>query len=142
MNKYNIQEQNIDEVLLRESLQIPNGFYEEVYFNKETNEISFSSQMTQNSWTRSDDKVGGITSYDISELEGWKTIDDDFVEVVDDANETDPSFKDKEYERYYEDSSIITKEDAIDRIVNYIIDYDTWYPEIKESIAKIKGADQ
>jgi hypothetical protein len=126
-----------EDFCLKESIQIPSGFMEEVYFNKETKEISFSSPMSTNSWTRSDDKVGIIEHFNFSDMEGWKKIDDEFVEVDDQLNETDETFKDIEYERYYEDSSIITTEDAI-----YRMDTEGWYEGIVNNISEQMEVDQ
>ena len=127
---------NLSEILLKEQLNIPSGWIEEVYYDKETQELSFSSPMTKNSWTDSDEKVGTIEGVDINDFEGFKEIDDEFVEVDDDYNEIDSSFKDKEYERYYTDSSIITRDDAVDRILD--IDYDgVWFSDIEEEITNI-----
>jgi uncharacterized protein YdaT len=126
-----------EDFCLKESIQIPSGFMEEVYFNKETKEISFSSPMSKNSWTRSEDKVGEIESFNFSDLEGWKTIDEEFVEVDDQLNETDPNFKYTECPRYYEFSSIITTEDAI-----YRMDTEGWYEGIVNNISAQMEVDQ
>lgn len=141
-NKFNIDELDLNAVLLKEQLQIPQGWREEVYFDKDTNEISFSSPLTGNTWTDSDDIVGSIDSLNLSDLEGWKRIDDEFVEVDDNQNETDPDFKDEEYERYYEDSSIITVDEAIDDRLSNIADEESWFPGIKEAIEDIKNGSE
>lgn len=137
MNKtINLTENGLVDSLIRESLNIANGFHEEVYYNKSTNEITFSGQMTSNSWNETEDSdndiyVGTIESFDFSDFEGWKAIDD-FVEVDDDCNETDMNFKNKDYERYYENSSIITIDEAISRL-----DIDEFYGDVVEKIEEI-----
>jgi hypothetical protein len=136
--KYNIDETGINEILVRESLDIPQGFHEEIYFNMKTNELSFSSPMTSNSWTDSTDIVGIIEHFSYSDLEGWKTIDNDFVEVDDRLEETDDDFKDKDYERKYEDSSIISRYEALDRI-SLVAEEEGWFEDI---INLLKGVNQ
>ena len=121
------------EILLREAVQIPFGWKKEVYYNNKTDEISFSSLMTSNSWTDSDDKVGEIDNYDGNE--GAKIINENWVEVDDMENETDPDFK-EDYKRYYNESSIISMDDAIDRWASWGED-DGWYSEIRENIGSL-----
>jgi hypothetical protein len=130
-NKLDYADDAID-YCFKEAVQIPEGCIEEVYFNKETKEISFSSPMSSNSWTRSDDKVGIIEHFNFSDIKGWKKIDDEFVERNDEYNETDETFKDTEYERYYEYSSIITTEDAI-----YLMNTEGWYEGIVNNISEL-----
>jgi hypothetical protein len=48
------------------------------------------------------------------DIEGFKRVDDNFVEIDDDAGETDEDFK-SEYERYYKSSqwNLITKRNLL-----------------------------
>ncbi len=54
--------------LLKEMFSIPEGWEEEVYCSSQ-GEISFSSPMTINSYTKSEDLIGRIQSFTISDLE-------------------------------------------------------------------------
>jgi len=119
--------------LIKESLEIPNGFHEEVYYNKETNELTFSSPLTNNNWTNDPDKIGTIESLDINDLEGFYQINDEFVEIDDNCNETDINFSIEDYERFYSNSSIESYNDVMDRIIE-IADIDQWYSEILEQV--------
>ena len=123
------------EDLVREAFNFSEqGWIKEVWYNKKTGEISFSGWMTSNSWNESesknDVKLGIIESSSISDLEGFYQIDDDFVEIDDECNEIDEEFKIENYDRYYgEESSIVTIDEALDRIEQVAYDGD-WYEDI------------
>lgn len=59
---------NLDEILLIESLEIPSGFHEEVYFDKEVRGISFSSPLTRSNFTENENKVGLIQYISFNEF--------------------------------------------------------------------------
>lgn len=125
VNKDN--EYELKNILFRQALTIPKGWQQEVYWNKDSEELTFSSLMTKNSWSDSKDKIGVIDSISISDFEAFYEIDDgEFVEVDDNGNEIDEKFTDKSYERYYKESSIITRDEAIDRILDNVLDDDIY----------------
>ena len=136
-NKYNIEEYGIYRPILEQVTNLPYGFESEVYFNPKTNEMSFSEPMTHNTWTRSNDCIGRIKYFSISDLEGWQEIDDDFVEVDDGVNQTDPGYENEECPRYYTNSSIITLDDAMDRLASLADDED-WYSDIVSKIVSLR----
>jgi hypothetical protein len=128
-------EMDLVHVLAKEALIIPSGFEEEIYYNKERKEISFSSPKTHSTLTRSNDILGRLKSMSFDDVEGFKNIDDDFIEVDDECNKIDQDFKDKDYERYYKDSSIITRDEAIDRILNTA--EGVWFEEQRENYKEV-----
>jgi hypothetical protein len=126
-------ENDLRKLLVHEALSIPTGSFKQVFFDSETKELSFSSPMTGNSWvgtaqTTSSDTIGFLDALDF-DIEGFKRIDDNFVEIDDDAGETEEDFKNTEYERYYKNSSIVNIYEAENRMVDYAIQ-DEWFQEI------------
>ncbi len=127
---------DLNEILFRESLNIPRGWSKQVYFNPNTKEIFCSLSEKENKWINSANKVGAITSFNFADVKGWKQINEKFVEVNDGSNKIDMYFQDSEYERSFENGSIIDKEVAIDRILANKVAAEDWYKEIENSNVK------
>jgi len=122
--------------LIREALKIPEGFYEEVYFDPQTYTIDFSPPlMPSRDTTLVGDsyKVGYIHALRIDEFAGLKTVNGGgiknsaSVEVDVDSIFYD-AFADIDKEivtgKYYVQAVYIGWDDALDRIANFMVNYD------------------
>jgi len=132
----------IREQIIKESFLIPYGWEEEIYYNKRSKKISFSEPMTHNTWTRSDDIVGRVEGTSISDIEGFKLTDqDEYIEVEDEEGKIAKGFNTEEWYQYYQNSSVITYDEAMDRIIEIAEnnDIEPWYQDIIDEIEVMEG---
>lgn len=123
----------LSDVLFREQLEIPQGWKEEVYFNRKTKVLSFSSPLTMNMWSDDPTKVGEIEGITIGDFDGYYEIENgDFVEIDDGYNEIDPRFTVPDYTHFYPKSSIVEREAAIEQISDY--GAAEWFTDIREQV--------
>ena len=107
------------ENLVKEALSIPDGWKEEIYV--ENGEVVFSSPMTINTWTGTEDcpsehldsYVGDLHSLNWVEIEG-------FYERKDGKIELDNPYDGEAEGEYYDKVNILTVDEAIEALANYL----------------------
>ena len=107
------------ENLVKEALSIPNGWKEEIYV--ENGEVVFSSPMTLNTWTGTEDcpsehldsYAGDLHSLNWGEIEG-------FYERKDGKIELDNPYDGEAEGEYYDKVNILTVDEAIEALANYL----------------------
>ena len=106
------------ERIVKKCLALPNGFEAEVCWKD--GKLSFSEPLTGNTWTEDPTKIGRIESMSIDDFEGFHVREDGQVEIEDE---------------YYDNIEIISREEAIERIVQ-ICEDDNVFDEIMDEITK------
>lgn len=121
------------EKIVKEALNIPDGWKEEVYV--ENGEVVFSSPMTLNTWTGKencpsehlDSYVGDLHSLNWGEIEG-------FYERKDGKIELDNPYDGEAEGEYYDKVNILTVDEAIEALANYL---DNDASEVSQLFSKI-----
>jgi hypothetical protein len=107
------------ENLVKEALNIPDGWKEEVYV--ENGQVVFSSPMTLNSWTAKEDNsrepldsyIGDLHSLSWNGIEGFYLRSDGKIEV-------DNPYDGEAEGEYYEKANILTVDEAIGALAVYL----------------------
>ena len=125
------------EYVVNEEYRLPDSWEAEVFYYPEDKELEFSEPMTHNTWTNAPNNVGRIKSLYISDIEGFKQIDNNWVEADDGQHERPRKAKKAivDYDFQYDNSSVITIDEALSRISDWAIE-DNWYEDILEEIHK------
>src|SRR4030042_2817726 len=113
------------ERIVKKCLALPNGFEAEVCWKD--GKLSFSEPLTGNTWTEDPTKIGRIESMSIDDFEGFHVREDGQVEIEDEDS--------KVKGEYYDNIEIISREEAIERIVQ-ICEDDNVFDEIMDEITK------
>ncbi len=127
------------ETLLKEALNIPNGWHEEVWV--EDGFVVFSAPMTQNSWSTKGvmngtepNYIGDLDSTSIGDFEGFYQREDGKIEI----NDPDGESENPQVGEYYEKAEIVEFEEGIERILDSAVDPDeTEWAQIIRQIQEV-----
>ena len=143
MQKIKVEDITVKD-LVKEALNIPYGWHEEIYV--ENGEVVFSAPLTQNSWVgktdcpneQLDSFIADLHSISVNDFEGLKKRDDGQIELAMESENDDYNGSEKIKGEYYDLVQIVSQEEAED-IISDQFTGDSEYEQIVQKIREIEA---